>query len=132
MLKKIISLGLTCIMLMGVSSSTFAAEEDALVKTRYQSGLEVENGVSVEDIENLPEGMIAELQKDSGTIVSVSTTYYDLESGMETRAVMPKSDFEMTVVATRINEKSGDNFKFVACGKWIGFPKTDASIETSI
>ncbi len=122
MFKKIISLGLACIMLMGTSTSALAAEEKNLVQTRYQNGLQVESSISVEDIENLSDGMIAELQKDPGTIVSVSTTYFDLESGMETMAVMPKSDFELTVVATRINEKSGDNYKFVACGKWIVNP----------
>lgn len=35
-----------------------------------------------------------------------------------TMGTMPSSDFELTVFAQRINEKTGSNFKFTANGRW--------------
>jgi len=72
---------------------------------------------------NLPDGMLQEIGDEE--IISIVTEYYDFDSEgttTVTRRAMPTSDFKLTIVTTRINEKKGDNFKFVACGKWLVNP----------
>lgn len=125
--KKLVSLVLSATMVMGLSTVVFAAEETNVYTTR--EGIVAERSISQSVIDDLPESMKLELQKDDATLVSVSTTYFDLETGTETRAVMPTSDFKLTVTASRLSDSqmqkdgvSGDAFKFVATGEWIVNP----------
>lgn len=119
--KRICSGLLSLGVIVSLSVPVFAME--STIETRIQDGVIVDNQISEEVIENLPEGMIEEIKKDEGTIVSVTTQYVDFSEGVQTFAVMPTSDFKLTVVSTRISEKAGkDNFKFVACGEWLVNP----------
>lgn len=72
-----------------------------------------------------------ELKKDDCVLVSVSTTYYNLEDKIQTMEVMPESDFVLTVVAARIPENQfkklgidpgNDAFRLIATGKWLVNP----------
>ena len=126
-MKRIISSLLSLTMLLALTSTAFATDtqENALTY-KSNEGIIAEQSISEDTISNLPESMKLELQKVDGTLVSVSTTYFDLETGAETRAVMPESDFKLTVAASRLSDAQieadgvhGDAFEFVATGEWL-------------
>ncbi|MEH7454181.1 hypothetical protein, partial [Gottfriedia acidiceleris] len=74
---------------------------------------------------NLNDAMLYELSKDPGEIVSITEKESKVESTNSNElypTLMPTSDFVMTVVAQRISERSGDNFKFTATGDWKASP----------
>lgn len=122
--KRVISLCVSLIITASVFT-TANAEETKTSQTRIQKGLQVENSVPEEAIKTLSEGMIEELQKEEGTVVSVTTEYVDLETDLKTESVKPTSDFKLTIAATRIktlDTEGTDTFKFVACGKWLNNP----------
>jgi len=129
-MKRIISSLLSLTMLLALTSTAFATDtqENALTY-KSNEGIIAEQSISEDTISNLPESMKLELQKVDGTLVSVSTTYFDLETGAETRAVMPESDFKLTVAASRLSDAQieadgvhGDAFEFVATGEWLVNP----------
>jgi len=102
-------------------SAFTASERKAALKE-----LEFSDDISQDQIDSLSDAMIYELSKEDGEIVSIKKVSRNLDTGNEdeigTRTLDP-DDFEMTVVAKRIYEKSGkDNFKFVATGEWLTNP----------
>lgn len=126
--KKLVSLALAAVMVMGMSATAFAAGSDANTYTT-DTGITVDQSIQQSVVDNLPESTKLELQNDDGTLVFASTTYYDLETGSTSRAVMPTSDFKLTVTATRLSSSQmaadgvyGDAFKFVATGEWLVNP----------
>lgn len=113
---------------MGMTVTTFASEPQINTYTTTD-GIVADKSIQESVIDSLPESMKLELQNDESTLVSVSTTYYDLDTGSKTRAVMPTSDFKLTVTASRLSAAqmkkdgvSGDAFKFVATGEWLVNP----------
>ncbi len=129
-MKKIVSIFL-CLTISFVMSSTAFAEDaqETVLTYRTNEGIIADQSISQEVISDLPESMKYELQKDESTLVSVSTAYFDMETGIETRTVMPTSDFKLTVTASRLTDLQmendgvqGDAFKFVATGEWLVNP----------
>jgi len=109
---------------VNVSTDTELTEEERL---NIIDNLEVSEGVEQEQINDLDDAMLYELSQDSGEIVSVETeNSYIYEPTATTKIMaaktMPTKDFKLTVVAQRIKEKSGDNFKFTATGDWKASP----------
>lgn len=128
-MKKILSIMLVVVMALSMSTAAFASETQGLISTYSTKGITVDQQISSDVVNDLPESMLKEIQNVGGTLVSVSTSYYDLDSGGETRAVMPTSDFKLTVSAARLDDAAmeadgveGDAFVFVATGEWLVNP----------
>jgi len=90
------------------------------------SGLEFSSDITQEQINSLNPAMIHELASEEGEILSIKTTESVLNTipGQDASIMqMPKSDFELTVVAQRIPApagypSNGDYFRFLATGDW--------------
>lgn len=128
-MKKTLNIFLATVMLLSMSTTAFASETQGAILTYTTEGITVEQQISPDVVNDLPESMLKEIQNVGGTLVSVSTSYYDLDSGTETRAVMPTSDFKLTVTASRLSDETmeadeveGDGFIFIATGEWLVNP----------
>ncbi len=128
-MKKVLSILLVAVMLLSMSTTAFATETQGSISTYTTEGITVDQQISPDVVDDLPESMLKEIQNVDGTLVSVTTSYYDLDSGAETRAVMPTSDFKLTVTASRLSNATmeadgveGDGFIFVATGEWLVNP----------
>lgn len=83
--------------------------------------LTIGSDVSIGELRKLDTITLYELTRDPGEIVAITEVEDVLNTPDNTLIrpfLMPTSDFKMNVVAQRINEKSGDNFKFTATGNW--------------
>jgi len=93
------------------------------------NGIIVDQGIPKSVIDMLPESMKRELQQDDSTLISVFTTYFDLDTGKKTEKFIPESDFKLTIAVSRLSSSQinkdgvyGDAFKFVATGQWLVNP----------
>lgn len=87
--------------------------------------LSFSESVTDEEKKALDPILIRILSEEEGEIVSISQVNIPFEENKDNIStyVMPTYNFQMTVVAKRIYEKSGkDNFKFIAKGHWIDNP----------
>lgn len=116
-------------MLLNMNTAVFASKMNDFDSTHTAEDNATETNVSSDTFDSLPKSMQMEIENAEGTLVSVSTSYYDLDSGMETRAVMPESDFKLTVTVSRLSDAimmtdgvEGDAFLFVATGEWLVNP----------
>ena len=97
-MKKSVSLLIAAAVACMSVTTGFADVADENVTTFVtESGISAYRTVRETDIENLPESVKYELENTDGTLVSISTTYFDLETGAQTRAVMPESDFQISL-----------------------------------
>lgn len=108
--------------MVSASSNIPTVEElNDLDREELIQSLTIGNSVSIDEIRELETITLYELTRDQGEIIDI-TEVEDILSRPDNTMIrpllMPTSDFTMTVVAQRINEKSGDNFKFTATGNW--------------
>lgn len=83
--------------------------------------LTVSEDVSIDELRKLDVITLYELTRDQGEIIDIKEVNNQLDipnNNLITPYLMPTSDFSMTVVAQRISERTGDNFKFTATGNW--------------
>ncbi len=123
MFKKILCFVLSAALIMKISALTLADGTDTI------NGMIADQSISKSVIDTLPESMKRELQQDDSILISVSTTYFDLDTGKKTEKFMPESDFKLTVAISRLSSSQmnkdgvyGDAFKFVATGQWLVNP----------
>lgn len=129
-MKKMIS-SLIAIAMCVVFSVTACAQENSESSSTYitDSGIKADKQIVPDKIEDLPKSMQAVLSSVDCTLVSYSEVFIDMETGAESRSVMPESDFKMTVGVARLSEEEmkqdkvhGDAFMFMAAGHWITNP----------
>lgn len=83
MFKKILCFVLSAALIMKISALTLADGTDTI------NGMIADQSISKSVIDTLPESMKRELQQDDSILISVSTTYFDLDTGKKTEKFMP-------------------------------------------
>lgn len=131
--SKLVAILCSTFALSTFSFANIAGAEEKNLEPNYEvtnetreeiiANLDLGNNVTEEEVESLNDAMLYELSQDSGEIVSITEQESYVDSGQPKSGIsimsMPTSDLKLTVVAQRINEKSGkDNFKFTATADW--------------
>ncbi len=104
-------------------------DENSVSTYTTEDGIIVDQCIAPSVVNDLPESIKYILLSEGSTLVSVSSTYVDFDNHIETRTVMPESDFKLTVTVARLSDEimerdgvDGDAFRFIATGEWLVNP----------